>query len=111
VHHDIAVPAQPMQLVDQVTAPVDTVRNPWFCGSMDGMGINFDDIKKKAQDALGQNADKIEHGIDKASGFAKSKLGQHSDKIDNVTTKAKDFLHKNQGDQGPEGGTPGPGTP
>ena len=68
------------------------------------MGINFDEIKKKAQQALDDNADKIESGIDKASGFAKSKLGQHADKIDNVTTKAKDLLHKNTG-----GDSPGPG--
>jgi MT0933-like antitoxin protein len=59
------------------------------------MGINFDEIKKRAQDALDQNADKIEDGIDKASDFAKSRLGQHSEKIDNMSTKAKDFLHKN----------------
>lgn len=65
------------------------------------MGINFDEIKKKAQDALGQNAEKIEEGLDKASGFAKSKLGQHSDKIDTVTGKAKDFLHKSAGEGGP----------
>ena len=79
------------------------------------MGINFSEIKKKAQQALGQNAGKIESGIDKASGFAKSKFGQHSSKIDNVTTKAKDLLHKNQpggpeGGPGPQGG-PGPAGP
>jgi hypothetical protein len=72
------------------------------------MGINFDEIKKKAQDALGQNSGKIEHGIDKASGFAKSKLGQHADKIDTMSTKAKDLLHKTQGDQGH--GPDGPGS-
>lgn len=70
------------------------------------MGINFDDIKKKAQHALDENAGKIEHGIDKASGFAKSKFGQHSAKIDDVTTKAKDFLHKSTSD-GKDGGAPG----
>lgn len=59
------------------------------------MGISFDEIKKKAQDALDQNAGKIEQGIDKAGGFVKSKFGQHSAKIDDVTTKAKDFLYKN----------------
>ncbi|NKQ54956.1 antitoxin [Amycolatopsis sp. K13G38] len=69
------------------------------------MGINFDEIKKKAQQALDQNAEKIESGLDKASGFAKSKLGQHSDKIDNVTSKAKDLLHKQTGG----GDKPGPG--
>jgi antitoxin protein of toxin-antitoxin system len=67
------------------------------------MGITFDEIKKKAQDALDHNAPKIEHGIDKASGFAKSRFGQHSAKIDDVTTKAKDFLHKNIGGGKEEG--------
>jgi len=71
------------------------------------MGIDFNEIKKKAQQALDQNADKIESGIDKAGGFAKSKFGQHASKIDNVTGKAKDFLHKNQSGGGH--GEPGPG--
>ncbi|WAL65338.1 antitoxin [Amycolatopsis cynarae] len=72
------------------------------------MGINFDEIKKKAQETrkkaqekaqetLGHNAGKIEEGIDKAGGFAKSKFGKHADKIDTMTTKAKDALHKAQG--------------
>lgn len=81
---------------------------------MGSMGINFDEIKKKAQDALDQNADKIEHGIDKASGFAKSRLGQHADKIDNVSAKAKDLLHKNTSGGDAEGGPgdgPGPAQP
>lgn len=64
------------------------------------MGINFDEIKKKAQQALDQNAGKIEQGIDKASGFAKSRFGQHAAKIDDVTAKAKDFLHKSTGGKG-----------
>jgi len=61
------------------------------------MGINFDEIKKKAQSALEESAPKIEHGIDKAGGFAKSKFGQHAAKIDNVATKAKGLLHKTTG--------------
>jgi antitoxin protein of toxin-antitoxin system len=69
--------------------------------------MNLDDIKKKAQQALDQNAGKIEQGIDKASGFAKSKFGQHSAKIEDVTSKAKDFLHKNTSG-GKGGGTSGP---
>ncbi|TNC28778.1 antitoxin [Amycolatopsis alkalitolerans] len=72
------------------------------------MGINFDEIKKKAQDALGQNAEKIEHGIDKASGFAKSRFGRHAGKIDDVSSKAKDFLRKNQGGEEPGPDGPGP---
>ncbi len=66
------------------------------------MRMNFDEIKKKAQDTLGQNASRIEAGIDKAGGFAKSKLGQHADKIDNMATKAKGLLHKGTGEQGPK---------
>jgi hypothetical protein len=65
---------------------------------MENMGINFDEIKKKAQDTLEENAGKIEQGIDKASGFAKSRFGQHTAKIDDMTTKAKEFLHKNTGE-------------
>lgn len=74
------------------------------------MGINLNDIKQKAQQALDDNADKIESGIDKASDFAKSKFGQHAAKIDDVASKAKDFLHKNQSGGGPESG-PGPAGP
>lgn len=71
------------------------------------MGITFDEIKKKAQETLDQNAGKIEQGIEKASGFAKSKFGQHSAKIDNVSTKAKDLLHKNTSEGRKDGGGPG----
>ncbi|MFF5991003.1 antitoxin [Prauserella flavalba] len=73
------------------------------------MGINFNELKKKAQDALSKNSDKVEQGLDKASGFAKSKFGNKSDQIDNATKKAKEFLHKNAGGEG--GGQPGQGGP
>ncbi|MFC4001461.1 antitoxin [Prauserella oleivorans] len=72
------------------------------------MGINFNELKKKAQDALTKNSDKVEQGIDKASGFAKSRFGNKADKIDDVTKKAKDYLHKQSGGQG---GRPGSGGP
>src|SRR5690606_5275907 len=62
------------------------------CWCIGHMGINFDDIKKKAQDTLSKNSDKVEQGLDKASGFAKSKFGDKADKIDDVTKKAKDAL-------------------
>ncbi|GAA1200841.1 antitoxin [Prauserella alba] len=80
------------------------------------MGINFGEIKKKAQDALSKNSDKVEQGLDKASGFAKSKFGDKADKIDNATQKAKDALHKQTGDEGDQGGgqggqQPGPSGP
>ncbi|OZM73318.1 hypothetical protein CFN78_10720 [Amycolatopsis antarctica] len=78
------------------------------------MGINFDDIKNKAQEALGKHGDKAGQGVDKAGEFAKSKFGDHADKIDNATGKAKDYLNKDQQGQGgdaqpPQGGpTPQP---
>jgi hypothetical protein len=68
--------------------------------------MNFDEIKKKAQQTLDQNAGKIEQGIEKASGFAKSKFGQHSAKIDGVSSKAKDLLHKNTSDGRKDDGKP-----
>jgi hypothetical protein len=61
------------------------------------MGINFDELKNKAQAALDKHGDKIEQGLDKASGFAKSKLTGHDEQIDGVTEKAKSFLHKDDG--------------
>lgn len=79
------------------------------------MGINFDDMKKKAQDALSKNSDKVEQGLDKASGFAKSKFGDKADKIDGATQKAKDALHKQTGGEDGQGGQggqqPGPSGP
>jgi hypothetical protein len=68
------------------------------------MGINFDEIKNKAQDALKEHGEKIEQGLDKASGFAKSKLGpEKGGKVDDFTGKAKDFLHKNSGGEAEDG--------
>ncbi|EHK89423.1 antitoxin [Saccharomonospora azurea] len=77
------------------------------------MGINFNELKHKAQDALTKNSDKIEQGLDKASGMAKSRFGKQSSKIDNATEKAKKFLHKNAGggDTGQPGGQPPPPRP
>lgn len=77
------------------------------------MGINFDEIKNKAQQALGKHSDKVEKGVDKAGDFAKSKFGDHADKIDNVTGKAKGYINKEDGGQQPgqQGGQqpPSPG--
>ncbi|WP_199429834.1 antitoxin [Qaidamihabitans albus] len=68
--------------------------------------MDFNNLKKKAQDALGKNSGKVEQGLDKASGFAKSRFGKQADKIDGATRKAKEFLHKQEGGGkgGPEGG-------
>ncbi|TQJ04318.1 antitoxin [Amycolatopsis cihanbeyliensis] len=66
------------------------------------MGINFGEMKQKAQEQLGKHSDKVEQGLDKAGKFAKSRFGDHSEKIDNATRKAKDALHRGAGDEGKE---------
>lgn len=58
------------------------------------MGINFDELKKKATDALREHNDKIEGGLDKAAGFAKSKFSGRDSQIDSGVSKAKDFINK-----------------
>lgn len=50
--------------------------------------MNFDDMKKKAQDALGEHGDKVNQGIDRAADAAKSRFGDHADTIDKVADKA-----------------------
>ena len=63
------------------------------------MGIDFDALKDKAQDALREHGDKIEEGLDKAADFAKSKISGHDEQIDGGVEKAKDFLGKFSGDK------------
>ncbi|WP_406640158.1 antitoxin [Amycolatopsis sp. WGS_07] len=82
------------------------------------MGINFDEIKNKATEALRENSGKLEQGLEKAAEFAKSKVSGHDSQIDGGVDKAKDLLGKvtgkhdeggkpDEGDQKPEGGQPG----
>lgn len=68
------------------------------------MAIDFNEIKKRAQSELGKRSDKIEQGLDKASGFAKSRMQGRDQQIDNMVGKAKTFVHQQSGDQGPDGG-------
>ncbi|MEC3978838.1 antitoxin [Amycolatopsis sp. H20-H5] len=58
------------------------------------MGINFDELKNKAQDALKEHGDKIGEGLDKAGDFAKSKFSGHDQQIDGGIAKAKGFLDR-----------------
>ena len=58
------------------------------------MGIDFEALKGKAEEALREHNDKIEEGLDKAAGFAKSKFAGHDEQIDSGVEKAKDFLDK-----------------
>jgi antitoxin protein of toxin-antitoxin system len=53
----------------------------------------------KAKEAMGNNPDKVEQGIDKAEEFGKNKFVDHSDKIEQGADKARDFADRQGGDQ------------
>ncbi|HEV7649537.1 MAG TPA: antitoxin [Actinophytocola sp.] len=55
------------------------------------MGIDFDDLKNKAQDLVEKHGDKIEQGVEKAGGFAKERFG-HDDQVDGVVDKIQDAI-------------------
>jgi hypothetical protein len=55
------------------------------------MGINFDELKNKAQDLVNQHGDKIEDGVEKAGEFAKKKFG-HEQQVDSVVDKIQDMI-------------------
>ena len=57
-------------------------------------------LKDKAVDLAKQHDDKIDQGIDKASGLAdKATKGKYTDKIDGAAQKAKDAYEKPQAQQ------------
>lgn len=55
------------------------------------MGIDFNELKNKAQDLLKDHGDKIEDGVEKVGEFAKQKFG-HEDKVDSVVDKIQDMI-------------------
>jgi len=63
------------------------------------MGINFDDLKNKAQDLVEQHGDKIEQGVEKAGEFAKNKFG-HDEQVDSVVDKVQDAIPGEHGRPG-----------
>jgi hypothetical protein len=65
------------------------------------MGIDFDDLKKKAEGLLEQHGDKIEEGVDKAGEFAKNRFG-HEETVDKVVDKIHDMIPGERGDRGGE---------
>jgi len=70
------------------------------------MAIDFQEIKKRAQDELGKRTDKIDEGLDKTSGFAKSRVQGRSEQIDTMVGKAKSFVRQASG-QDDSGGSSG----
>jgi hypothetical protein len=55
------------------------------------VGINFDDLKNKAQNLVKEHGDKIEQGVEKAGDLAKKKFG-HGDQVDKVVDKVQDAI-------------------
>jgi hypothetical protein len=55
------------------------------------MGINFDDLKNKAQDLVKEHGDKIEDGVEKAGEFAKKRFG-HDEQVDKVVDRIQEAI-------------------
>lgn len=67
------------------------------------MGIDFENLKDKAEDLVEQHGDKIEDGVEKAGEFAKNKFG-HGDTVDKVVDKIQDMIPGEHGQRGGESG-------
>lgn len=68
------------------------------------MGIDFDDLKKKAEDLVKEHGDQIESGVDKAADFAKGRFG-HDETVDKVADKIKGLIPDEPKPSGEEPGT------
>ncbi|HEY7593320.1 MAG TPA: antitoxin [Actinophytocola sp.] len=55
------------------------------------MGIDFDDLRNKAQDLVEKHGDKLEDGVEKAGEFAKERFG-HGAQVDQVVDKLQDAI-------------------
>jgi len=53
----------------------------------------------KAKEAVQNNPDKAEQGIDKAEEAGKNKFGDHADQIEKGADKARDFVGKQDDEQ------------
>jgi hypothetical protein len=67
------------------------------------MGIDFDNLKNKADDLLREHGDKIEEGVEKAGEFAKNKFG-HEEKVDKVVDKIQNMIPGEHGNRGGDAG-------
>jgi len=69
-------------------------------------------LKDKAAGFVGENADKVKGGIDKAGDFVDQKTGgKYSDKIDGIQGKASEAVDNLDRKQGPDTGNPPGQTP
>jgi hypothetical protein len=63
------------------------------------MGIDFDNLKNKAEDLLRGHGDQIEEGVEKAGRFAKDRFG-HEETVDKVVDKIQGMIPERGQQQG-----------
>lgn len=64
-------------------------------GFLDKLKKNAGPVADKAADAVADNADKVDGGIDKVADVVDDKTkGKHTDKIDKAATQAKGMVDK-----------------
>lgn len=59
--------------------------------------VDFDELKDKAQDLVGDHAEQIKDGVEKVGGFVADKIG-HEDTVDKVEDAISGFVDKLAGD-------------
>jgi hypothetical protein len=64
------------------------------------MGIDFNELRNKAEGLVEQHGDKIEEGVEKAGEFAKNKFG-HDETVDKVVDKIQDMIPDKPGQDAP----------
>jgi hypothetical protein len=60
--------------------------------------VDFDELKNKAQEFVGDHADRIKGGIDRAGEFVADKIG-HEDTVDKVGDALSGIVDKLAGDK------------
>lgn len=59
--------------------------------------VDFDELKDKAQDLVGDHADQIKDGVEKVADFVSDKIG-HEETVDKVEDAISGFVDKLAGD-------------
>ena len=55
------------------------------------MGINFEELKNKAQGFVEQHGEKIEQGVERAGEVAKQRFG-HAEQVDKAVGKVQELI-------------------
>jgi hypothetical protein len=60
--------------------------------------VDFGELKDKAQDFVGDHADQVKEGVDKAGDFVADKIG-HEEQVEKVEGAISGFVDKIAGDE------------